>query len=739
MSNDIQKADQISWKFYSKLVLVVHHARATAETRGQTKTDKWFNLETPDAEIYKEHVKMYKSISSADSAELELQVLLAVPELMNKQILVYRAPDSSRVRVDPTPRFVLLESWNLVFRPSESYGSEVAPSTMYKHGIPLFRSLFTFLRLMPAWTLFKRLRRRGGGANRNGNLSIRLHIRSANEVLEGVLGFDKAPAPNSPPLPKGYHSFDPVPHPMGTLALSVAYLLSPNFQLDELESLLSSRFLYLEDGADFTPTLARNQQQDSMSTSPGSLPIRTSLPASPPSTVAERFILPAVHTRTTSLPGNVRVPPSFNRPSPMAATAGSASGMSATSSSHRGSTSGGSDSQPTSSLGARMRRESTGPGQTRGADLPSAPGPLPIRRPPMVNPFKSSTLSSSPSLHSPTPSLRQHSPLSGVGGPSLPSRPSNTTSPTSSRVPALPISSSNRTPGSPILPLRPSPTFTPSGLSTERRSHEGDPYPLAGNLPARKRYSSSFSHRYALSVGSDGSTGSGDREREKPKEGEKASFLSSNTEDDDLSRFVQDIDAREPLSGRHFQYGGELKLEGQGHDREATAMPLGKGKEVDPKERGGARTALGATGTGERRQSFASSPLAGQIERAASEPSSTRERASPVLTDQSAVDEQLRRMNEEFMASLEGLGGKRGEQGSSPRSGSSGDRRISVGSVPRHRSNLSTDELDEAAYVRGVLPTRPRHGSGASRFSIASAEVIGKLELDEETKRSRGL
>ncbi|KZT25942.1 hypothetical protein NEOLEDRAFT_1132998 [Neolentinus lepideus HHB14362 ss-1] len=743
MSNDIQKADQISWKFYSKVVLVVDHARATAETRGQARVDKWFNLETPDSDVYKEHVKMYRSISASDSPQvLDLQVLLAVPELVNKQILVYRAPDSSRLRIDPTPRFVLLESWTLAFHPAESYGLDVAPSTMYKHGIPLFRSLFTLLRLLPAWTLFKRLRRRTGGANWNGNLGIRLHIRSSNEVLEGVLGFDTRPAPNTAPLAKGYHSFDPIPHPMGTLSLSVAYLLSPNFQLDELESLLSSRFLSLEEGTDFTPTLAKNQQRDSLSTSPGSLPVRTSLPSSPPSSVAERFVLPAVHSRTTSLPGNAHVPTSLNRPSSTAATAGSASGMSAASSSHRGSTSGGSkdDGHLMSALGARMRSESTGIGPSRGSDLPSAPGPLPIRRPAIVHPFKSSTLSSSPSLHSPTPSLRQHSPLSGAGGggPSLPSRPLNTTSPTSSRVP-VPMSSSNRNLGSPVLPLRPSPTFTPSSLGGDRRSHEGEPTPPPGRLPATKRYSSSFSHRYALSVGSDGSAGSADKERERPKEGgEKASFLSTNTEDDDLSRFVQDIDAHEPLNGRHFQYGGELKLQGQGHDREATLSALEKGKEIDPKERGDRRAALGATT--ERRQSSASSPLAGQIERAASEPP-TSERASPILTDQLAVDERLRRMNEAFMASLEGLGGRtRGQEGS-PRSGSGSgeDRRNSMGPASRHRSNFSSGDLDDAAYVRGLLPSRPRQGSGASRFSIASAEVIGKLELDEETKRSRGL
>ena len=84
----------------------------------------------------------------------------------------------------------------------------------------------------------------------------------------------------------------PITHPMGEFAVSVTYLTSPNFQLDTLESLLSSRFLSLDEGPDFTPTLIKNQQRDSISGSPGSLPLRTSLPRSPPRSVADRFVIP---------------------------------------------------------------------------------------------------------------------------------------------------------------------------------------------------------------------------------------------------------------------------------------------------------------------------------------------------------------------------------------------------------------------------------------------------------------
>ncbi|KAI0916135.1 hypothetical protein AcW1_010009 [Taiwanofungus camphoratus] len=543
MSNETQKADQIAHRFYTKLTLVVHHARATVESPSQVKVDKWFNLETPDPDIFREHTRLYRSLSSAYAKPaFQLQVLLCVPELTNNQVLVYLAPDSSRLRIDPTPKYIVLESWDIVYTTNHSqprHGddrADVAPSTMYKHGIPLFRSIFTLLRILPSWKLARRLRRRTGGT-RNGSFNIQLHVQSTDENgrSDGILGFDTRPAPGTPPLTNDSHSFPLVTHPMGTLSFSVTYLTAPNFQLDELESLLSSRFLSLDEGPEFTPTLVKNQQRESLSGSPGSLPVRTSLPRSPPSSVADRFIVPpAVHSRTMSFPtlggSSPRMQPvalpSVRRLSNAGTgTAGSMSGMSDGSSSRQGGASAGSrdDVQPVSALAARLRKESTGAG--RGVDLPSSPGPVPIRRSPMsIHPFKSSTLSSgSPSLHSPSPSLRQHSPLSSVpgGGPSLPSRPAHT-SPTSSRagVPALP--GANRVPSSPVTPFRPSPPFAPSSLGDRRsvvstEGVSGGTGEVSLRMTSGKRYSSSFGHRYAATggMGSEGSAGSGAREGER--------------------------------------------------------------------------------------------------------------------------------------------------------------------------------------------------------------------------------
>lgn len=148
---------------------------------------------------------------------------------------------------------------------------------------------------------------------------------------------------------------------MGTLSLTAKYLTSPNFQLDELESLLSSRFLSLDEGPDFTPTLVKNQQRDSISVLPGSF--RTSRPKSPPSSVAGQFVLPPAHSRTNSIPGSqsprsVALP--LSRTSTNMATAGSTSALSVASSRPEGSTTWSKeDGAPLTGIAARIRKEST--------------------------------------------------------------------------------------------------------------------------------------------------------------------------------------------------------------------------------------------------------------------------------------------------------------------------------------------------------------------------------------------
>ena len=324
---------------------------------------------------------------------------------------------------------------------------------------------------------------------------------------------------------------------MGTLSLRATYLTQSHFRIDDLESLLSSRFLSLDEGPEFTPTLIKNQQREVSTSPPGSLPLRTALPRSPPSTVADRFVLPPTNNIRSNFPstgtvgaisvsptkGGLAHSPSLRLRTLSGVDSGATSGVSETSSSRRSFGSAKDDPQ----LASKLRRESF-------SSSPGSPSPLSARRP---NIFKSSALSNatSPSLSSQPPSLRHNSPLSG---PSLPARTLPQLQINSQKSPSLqsvPLPST-RTLSSPVsAAAKFSPPFQPSSLTKaeERRSLDIGVISGIPNPPAtRKRYSSSFGHRYAVNpgTGSDGSPGSGPerKEIERPSVGDRISaFFSS--------------------------------------------------------------------------------------------------------------------------------------------------------------------------------------------------------------------
>jgi autophagy-related protein 13 len=125
---------------------------------------------------------------------MEIQVLLyPSQELTNNQGLVYISPDSTRVRIEPTPRFILFETWTLGMNVDHRVPSmDISPPVTYKHGIILFCSSFSLLRVLPSWKFYKRLKRRVG---RNGHLCIQSRVRPSGGGVEtdrSILGFGES-------------------------------------------------------------------------------------------------------------------------------------------------------------------------------------------------------------------------------------------------------------------------------------------------------------------------------------------------------------------------------------------------------------------------------------------------------------------------------------------------------------------------------------------------------------------
>ncbi|KAG5637409.1 hypothetical protein H0H81_004667 [Sphagnurus paluster] len=772
-SSDTQRADQIAFHFYTKLFYVVNHARTTNPL--PAKLDKWFNLETPDSELFtKEEREPYKAISLAmPPPPLEIQVLLTIPELTHNQVLVHISPDSSRVRIHPTPRFVLLESFVLDFTAGDA-PADVPLPTIYKNGIPLFRSLYTLLRILPTWKLHKRLRRRVGGGP---SLGITLRVRNGHDP--DVLSLANSDSQT--------HTFPPVPHPMGSLALSATYLSSPTFQLDELESLLSSRFFSL-DQRPFTPTLAKNQLRSSASSTsasasaspPRSPPraIRTSL-SSTSGTTGIPLPLPADRqgpATTSSLPRSSlanRPPQHQPRPSLSGASAARQPPLSLATS--RAAISSGTGATVTSPSGLSATRaqilrqehqqdqhiasssSSLSPSNslytsnitTATQDVPTA------RRPQYPFPFKSNTVSaaSSPgttlpsSLGSGIPSslterLALYERERGISGPVIPDVPlSHSNSPHAGAVP-LPSharhtslsrrSSLHHSPDDPAVSASASASASPSGSAP------------------RKRYSSSFGHRYAPSPqpqtpaptpahaspqspspralpASPSPSVTSFNARALPASPVPPARTRVRSEDEDISLFVQDIDMRKPLVGRartpaleseplrdsgqrspdeQEQKGNEREREGEGGEGSPPPMSPHRPFPLQSSPSGGKDV---GPGPGQ-----AQSPPGGLM-----------------LTSEAEVDVRLRRMNETFLKSLEGLGGGREKSQGHSRTGSASGAGSGSGSGggSRFSGARERERERERERARSEAWIGPPPGMYVRQ---GSEEVIGRMELDGE-------
>lgn len=145
-----------------------------------------FNIETAHADVFKEETRDYRSISSSSPSTFQLQVLLSIPEPPANQVLTHFASDSYRAPVEPAPRYILLESWFIHFtRMRKDEMAEVEPPVIYKQGISLFRSIYTLLRILPAWKLGRRLR---DSRVRNFSIVVKL-VSTGSDSPDGILGF----------------------------------------------------------------------------------------------------------------------------------------------------------------------------------------------------------------------------------------------------------------------------------------------------------------------------------------------------------------------------------------------------------------------------------------------------------------------------------------------------------------------------------------------------------------------
>ncbi|PWN25532.1 hypothetical protein BDZ90DRAFT_233976 [Jaminaea rosea] len=249
------RLDAVLYNFYSKSVNLVAanrltHSTFTALTDSGSvgHVNKWFSLPLPDIDIFKEELRLWRSLSAfVPPSALEASIETPADDAAGAPLVARVPPLVLEVIFEPvkgptatSPRPVVLERWRIdftVFQP------ESAPELqdLYKRCSTHLQAFDAATRNLPAYKLYKRIRTGDGAAV--GQIGCRLGTGEALDVGTpsgdrreiGLGGGDEENASSSQ---TGLHGFAPLVTPLGSLTVSVEYrenlALAGNVRPDDL-------------------------------------------------------------------------------------------------------------------------------------------------------------------------------------------------------------------------------------------------------------------------------------------------------------------------------------------------------------------------------------------------------------------------------------------------------------------------------------------------------------------------
>ncbi|KAF2791399.1 hypothetical protein K505DRAFT_66464 [Melanomma pulvis-pyrius CBS 109.77] len=525
-----QKVNQVIQNFFTKAALTIVSSRVmlpqSFTKNGDLRQNKWFNVVLDDTDVMQNDLMEWKLMDAVQGQHpsLCIEIFLDIKGLGHKQSLVIHDDQGKRwdisealnVPVESSSRppsrmgrstELVLERWKIQVGDKNSvHPSELRDPlpNVYKKAVVLFRSLYAYLRFIPAFKYYKSIAKQPAN-----HPSLKLKYRISN-------GDFKSPRPDTLSIPLYPSSesvtesqvFTPSNSPIGPLCISVDYRSNCEFSVDDSESLLSSHFMGLDD------TYLEQSNREPIQV-PGSLPVNKLNPQGTPelgqaygSMSTFHQVGPPTGTSPLSALRAVRDMPSS---SPV-------------------------DSPP-QKLPPNHRVAQGSKSSLRSADTPSYQRRTSVS----FQPFKAGSLSSSPApgpVVPPSPGSSLGRPSSSLGrNPSALTQPRNRTSltalpQTALRAPSLP----NET------------AFASSASSSPK------PAPIT-------RYSSSFGHRRSRFSSGGGSKTEDDNlssgkgsvaSSQQPgsdvlNEGEGASSGSIKTDDENISDFLKLLEQKKDL------------------------------------------------------------------------------------------------------------------------------------------------------------------------------------------------
>ncbi|KAI0219410.1 autophagy protein 13, partial [Massospora cicadina] len=200
-----------------------------------------FNLETDEVEAFKSAAKYWRNacVTEDPAPPLIIEIFLDASELVATQsvILVDERRLKHKLELNKVGRFyqldktvaapkktLLLESWCLLL--SGPQGCQLELPTIYKLGISYFRSLQSFLKILPAASLHQRLKK-----SKRYGLKIGYRLSTTVSSIDSEIGFASL---NS----------------VRKLRFAVTFRRLCDFHVEDSEMLLSARFQRGEDSLD---------------------------------------------------------------------------------------------------------------------------------------------------------------------------------------------------------------------------------------------------------------------------------------------------------------------------------------------------------------------------------------------------------------------------------------------------------------------------------------------------------
>ncbi|KAM4062862.1 autophagy-related protein [Hirsutella rhossiliensis] len=276
-AESIKKLDQIVQNFYAKAAILVLDARMkvkiTRNANGLRKTNKWYQIETDEIDDFRDELKIWKTCGSLDSRPppMVIEVYLDTSRLKENQSLVILDDDGKRWDVmeqlnatgsssgsnSPGPggknAEVILERWRVELKttidsasPADDFGP-ILP-TVYKKAIVFFRTLFVTTRLLPAWKFASH----SAAKSSHPALIPRCRIRTSEPDRSSPDPLRQSIDGRTDPVTE--YMFGDLDVPVGRLSASVTYRNDCTFRIDDSESLLSSRFMGVDENF-FKPSL----------------------------------------------------------------------------------------------------------------------------------------------------------------------------------------------------------------------------------------------------------------------------------------------------------------------------------------------------------------------------------------------------------------------------------------------------------------------------------------------------